>query len=156
MRNLDSIHTSKTMATRYCNAICGQSQRSEGPLGRGPSHLPRSSGPWRYRQKERSTLSSIQRSWTPRPMHSMQIVQGIQQRKINRDCRTLETRGATAPFTCTYGTRHTQNHINKLGRRVAGSQGRRVMIEQARPQTFEQGRRVREPRASGRRDTTLY
>ena len=34
-------------------------------------------------------MSSIQRGWTPRPMHSMQIVQGIQQRKINRNSGAL-------------------------------------------------------------------
>jgi len=34
-------------------------------------------------------MSRVKRSWTPRPMHSMQIVQGIQPGKINRNSGAL-------------------------------------------------------------------
>ena len=34
-------------------------------------------------------MSRVKRSWTPRPVHSLQIVQGIEQSKINRNSGAL-------------------------------------------------------------------
>ena len=61
----------KAMASRHCDAIRRQLRRSKGPLGRGPSHLPRDCGSWRHRQIKRDAVPCIKRGGSPRPVHSM-------------------------------------------------------------------------------------
>ena len=145
------------MASRYRDAKRGQSRPSNSPLESRAAHVPSNRGPWRPRQKQRGPMSRVKRSRAARTMHSLQTLQGIEQRQINRDSRALKG-GASAPFfLCPPGPWRLHrgprpDKIKLRGRRVAGPQSRRVYKLQAGPQGAEQRRRVREPRPLGRRD----
>ena len=97
-RNLHSIQPPVRMASRYRDAKRGQSRPSNRPLESRAAHVPSDRGPWRLGQGERGPLSSIKRSRAARTMHSLQTLQGIKQRQINRDSRALRE-GASAPFS---------------------------------------------------------
>ena len=72
-----SIFTSKRLASRYRDAKRGHSRTSGSALVRGAAHIPSYNRTRGSRQNKRDTLSGIKRGRTARPMHSVQIMQGI-------------------------------------------------------------------------------
>ena len=150
------------MASRYRDAKRGHSRTSGSALVRGSAHIPSYHRIRGSRQNKRDTLPRVERSRTPRPMHSLQTMQGLEPSKINRDSRTLG-KGASAPFLlrCIIDSnnmgpqtrRAAEPQTKKLGRRA---QSRRVSGQKSGPQTLEQRRRALEPRTNGSRQPFFH
>jgi hypothetical protein len=81
----------------YLRGVYQPADPANRPLESRAAHVPSDRGPWRPRQKQRGPMSRIKRSRAARTMHSLQTLQGLKQRQINRDSRALKG-GASAPF----------------------------------------------------------